>query len=542
MYYLYSICCTLIITITICRLTIAMYCLTYSYLTYTLRYSYILHYTLYIGIHILRITIEEFSNRGTSPVSLPLAIHNNIQISFENDGLDRSYQLAIELLSYAITLVNTSITNTSTAAMTSVSAGGHNSDPSALSNLSVLREVIKTLNEILSWDFYSLDHDFGTTTHKKTTTTNHTSLLTTTNTTTTGNNNSDDKSLRTSLTLPLSWTSYVLQRDVIQTIASIYTDLNSYLNTTSYSEVVLRGCYTTIQDIQLLLINICSISGRFQTPNKTIYGEHINKYILYNYINILSTSYTTPTTSNKGHNSDLNEEYMIQNRQNILTILLHFLYNYNWSELCLVSEYKNIITNILYNTTLYISQDINNIYIQYLSKLSSKNTLASYENGSENEVIEGWRGECLSIVLECWQVILDDSWLVSTYLTSENITIHQSYTNNTTGSSTGNGGINMAGGGMGVASLEPQHRQILVVTDIKLYFQHTLYTLFTELYTVIEHTVMYDIAQLLNSHLGVGGGVGVQQEEEEEVVEWISSRQLLVWLIHICIVCMWYTK
>ena len=500
----------------------------------------------YIGIHILRITIEEFSNRGTSQVSLPLAIHNNIQISFENDGLDRSYQLCIELLSYAITLVNTSITNTSTAAMTSVSAGGHNSDPSALSNLSVLREVIKTLNEILSWDFYSLDHDFGTA--KKTTAKNHTSLITAT----TGNNttnSTDDKSLRISLTLPLAWTSYLLQRGVIQTTATIYTDLNSYLNTTSYSEVVVRGCNTTIQDIQLLLINICSISGRFQTPNKTIYGEHINKYILYNYINILSTSYTTPTSGNKGHNSDLNEEYMIQNRQNILTILLHFLYNYNWSELCLLSEYKNIITNILYNTTLYISQDINNIYIQYLSKLSGKNTLALYENGSENEIMEGWRGECLNIILECWQVLLDDSWLVSTYLTSENITIHQSYTNSagsnsmSSTSSIGSSGMSgAAGGGMGVVSLELQHRQILVVTDIKLYLQHTLYTLFTELYTVIEHAVMYDIAQLLNSHLGVGGEGEVVQQEEEEVVEWISSRQLQVWVMHICIVCMWYTK
>lgn len=430
------------------------------------------------GLVFLKIIVEDFCNRGGSQVSLPVAIHNSIRVSFENDGLDQCLKLSLDWLSKCLAIVRQ-------ASFVITSPGsdltGHQQ------TLALLRDALKLTNELLSWEFSAFTESGSSMLPSQ----SGSALFSAPS-----HNNShgrDDNRFggsvgRTMITLPASWTAYFVQSSLQQEVVQAYSAVKESLH-----QVVLvdlnfardrnQTYQQTMFELRQLMANLAAINGKFadNTADKLQLASLLCNYMLPLVSQAYDGSITVGIEADTPAYSILTELEMTE-RQAFSSLFLTFIDNFQLANLASLPNFLDIVSLLAGMTRTTASS----ITQQYRSSGAGASSLS----GSMIDGLDGAQGDTLTQLLEAWSILLTSPWMMSNYLLIDPMTNKPVLTEGSTQE----------------LVLTLTHEKI-IVQQLKLLLLQSAEPLFSELYGLMICSVIHDLVS------------SEGEEEEEEEVE-----------------------
>jgi len=329
------------------------------------------------GCILLRVLVEEFSSRSSAEAGLPVEFHRQAHEIFENaGGLDQSLQLAMQCLSAAFQMTDPSIAVPCTV------------------------ESAKLFNEVISWDFgaTNLSHSSNAFLRNKLP----------------SNAQSQTSQLHT---LPRRWSPILLHPSLVE---SVY---NSYTRTRQLLEISIRdsapqssvdSILLSLSELRAALINLASVSGQI-LENDTERKAH-GGAIMAKTLPLLDAAISLNL------DAQCAGDFRAQECENLGTVLLRLLINFRLS-LCCQMESFDAMMNSLGRATFDLSKELATQAELQLNKIYIPNgNLQGWQLDSldgDFGLLDGWRGDAISLFLDVWCMVLDDPLMLRTVLTED---------------------------------------------------------------------------------------------------------------------------
>lgn len=426
------------------------------------------------GLVFLKIIVEDFCNRGGSQVGLPVAIHNSIRVSFENDGLDQCLKLSLDWLSKCLAMVRQ---DAFTAATTDL--------PSRLQVLTLLRDALKLTNELLSWEFSAFVESGS-------------SLLPTQSGSALFGGPSQAGGVRDEgrfgtvgramITLPTAWTAFFVQSTLPQEVTLAYSAVRESLRqlVSVDPNFARERNYTyqnTMFELRSLMTNLAAINGKFadSSTEKLQLASLVCNYTLPLVSQAFDGSIMAGVAPGVPSASILTELEMTE-RQSFSSLFLTFIDNFQLSNLAALPNLLDIVS-LLAGMTRSTASSISQ---QYATGGAGSATMAGMIEG-----LDGAQGDTLTQLLEAWNILLTAPWMMSNYLLIDPMTNSPVLADDSTAA---------------LATTLPHEK--VVVQQLKLLLLRSAEPLFAELYGLMAHAAIHDL---------------VSSEGEEEEVEEVEA-------------------
>ena len=353
-----------------------------------------------IGAILLRTVFEEFCRRSSAEIGLPLEFHRIAHTAFSQSGLDQGLDIGIKCLlqSFNILLnINDNINIVTIATATST-----------------LGECSKLIVEIINWDFGDTEKfSFGL------------------------NTETEREKQRTNdlLNLPRKWSSIFLNENFINELFISYQHVklmllhynrmkvqtNNFVRSTEGDIILVLE--STLNELRLLITALASITGTFFTEDseKSLMCGFLLSKLSPCFLNSLMIS-----------QSVYGDELRSVECVHFGTVFLRLLGNFRLSVVCCIPHdlFEQLIIT-LGTVTFIISEELLFYSEKQLKSIYrySNDEILNYSDNillikdtntnlnlkiEENEcsLLEGWRGEVLSSVLDTWCMIIDDPLLI----------------------------------------------------------------------------------------------------------------------------------
>ena len=349
------------------------------------------HEYMKFGASLLRIILEEFCSRSSAEIGLPMEFHRIAHTAFELNGLDDGLEISTQCLSISLSILNTvtdDMQNVILAAAT-------------------VAEASKLMVEVLSWDFGSSEKfSFGL---KK---------------------ENEREKQRTSdlLNLPRKWSSIFLNESFINSVFNAYQRLRTMrihyspikivsngFNSRSTELDVLTFIDVSLSELRLLITALSSLTGPFFAENSDKIA--MCSFITANVSPLLLLSLKMPT-------SVYEQELRSVECTHFGSVILRLLGNFRLSVACCMNHglFEEMLRSLGMGTfqlseelAILAELQLKNIYRYDNDEKNSVNTtdLNKFVNEGELDLLEGWRGESLDILLDAWCMILDDPIMIA---------------------------------------------------------------------------------------------------------------------------------
>lgn len=368
------------------------------------------------GAIILRTLVEEFSNRSSAEVGLPLEFHRVSRKSFAVEGLDNSFEIAIA----TITFLFATATNAHASSM--ADANVKNSIIGALS------ESVKLLIELIQWDFGDSD-------------TSGLKLSSSGTGSTSKSGDRDEAQSNQLLALPRKWAIHLLQTKFIEEIFQTYEVVYHWHH--QVNGIDMEGTLHCLHELRMFMVGLASITGNFfeNDAERIAFGDFIlarmtpileralvkNNVAGFGNVSAGSSSSISNMFASSagggvgGGSARASSELRAKECESISLIFLRFLGNYRLSLVCLMPSFVN--TLLLIGRTAYeLSKEMAITAERQLqvktsgSKYSSQSVRGGGGSGGyddddddiETGLFSGWRGNTVVLIFDAWCMVLDD--------------------------------------------------------------------------------------------------------------------------------------
>jgi hypothetical protein len=364
------------------------------------------------GVKLLRVLIEEFSNKSFAEINLPLEFHEKVKENFLKNDFQKVLFISCQSLSHTMASIiqfpEESIIN----------------DQKIIFLLIILSENFKLFNEIISWNFFE----------KRT--------------------NSEEINQHRILFLPREWGPLLIQSDLLQNVFKIYAKIRQFYlfflgvkNKEISGERegdVLEVCLTEIGN---LISNFAGVSGDiFKAPvsdgeNKIKNDEDEKKiffadFIISECIILTRDSFVRTISPADADLTVYSADYLEgKNREKelvfFLTVISRLLSNLKLDKLIQLSQFENLMLS-LGGITLEMAKEmsiISHYVVSFLEKVDSKDFLRLRSYYNSEKLLDSWRGVLMTLCLDLWCLFLDDSLFLMNYGKNEGILASRDFKN-----------------------------------------------------------------------------------------------------------------
>jgi hypothetical protein len=367
-----------------------------------------------VGAELLCVTLEEFGSRTSAQIGAPLEFHRLAHLAFEKYGLQQSFQIALRLLSSVIGSLKDN-----TGAVMSVA------------QCSAIQHTARLLETILQWDFGCPD------------------VLRMSK----GKGNGGDLGSGL-ITPPISWAPHLLQPNLVAALTTAYTHLltiavqpnpNSISTSNKDEKLLFKSASAAASTVWELLISLASISGPCIKAHPCPSIEFLSASIQAATISCERCSDPTaiffqPMSAWAGDNAV--DELRSETIRGIILLIQRLLGNWKLHGLCSTThtqgqgqgQGQGNIFDALLTRTLQLLHTLSN-ELRVLSKNAwhriqglaldpiDQQGVALF--GVCDMMLDGWRGEACTALLDTWAMIVEDPALCDTSTSSTLLTEQQ---------------------------------------------------------------------------------------------------------------------
>jgi len=315
------------------------------------------------GCILLRVLVEEFSNRSSAEAGLPMEFHRRAHTAFEEFGLDQSVHIAMQ----------------------SLSASFQMTDP--LHAVGCIAESVKLLAEIIAWDFGSSNalsnNTGGALSHRN------------------FNNNSRERGIGGGggglLLLPRKWRGTVLASGLVDSICDVYTRIRQLLTLHGRQQNVVADCLLCLTELRHLLVSLASVSGQIFDDDGQ--RRDFGAGIMSRTVPLLDAAVSGPVLD-----SQIVGNFRAQECENLGTVLLRLLGNCRLIHCCQMPSFEVMLLT-LGKATFELSSELAGLAELQLGRIYGA---AGAVAGEEEGLLEGWRGDAVTLLLDLWCMVLED--------------------------------------------------------------------------------------------------------------------------------------
>lgn len=339
-----------------------------------------------IGCKMLRIVVEEFSSKSSAEIGLPLEFHRMSHESFQACGINEALQLSVQSLTNSLATV----------------AQEKESIDRLLDAMRGLCEALKLTNAVMSWDFDNFD------------------VLAIRNPRSTISTADEDKENTGRLNLPAVWAPILVNLQLLEHIFQGYRYLKSLMT------IVPASChetlFTCLADIRSLLSSLTSMAG-------DIFPSDQQKAEVVAFIATHACDFLEDQLQ-PGRNASIAIESIAEDRakelEQFASLLQRALRNLSFQVACQLPCFERLMLT-LGKTTYELARELRlmaefQLHSQHGEgqlSLEHQQHLNQFDlSSAEPDLLNGWRGECIGILLDTWCLVLGhDSMLQSALIT-----------------------------------------------------------------------------------------------------------------------------
>ena len=336
------------------------------------------------GCILLRILVEEFSNRSSAEAGLPMEFHRQAHEAFETFGLDQSLQIGMQCLSTAFQMTDVP-------------------DQSVL----CITDAAKLFCEVLSWDFDGSSALSGVNAFLKSKAGGAASQ-----------NQSSSSHL---LVLPRRWSSALLQPTLLNSVCDVYVNTRQTLERSCslQNRSSQQALLQSLAELRALLIAMASFSGQILDGNaeRIAYGGTV----LARTVPLLDAAVLGLGSGALTFDPKLVGEFRAQECENLGTVLLRLLANFRLGLCCQMPAFDSTMLS-LGRATFELSKELAGLAELQLGQIynpgggggqqqqqqQQQQGLGALVLDGEMALLDGWRGDAIALFLDVWCMVLDD--------------------------------------------------------------------------------------------------------------------------------------
>jgi hypothetical protein len=350
--------------------------------------------TAHIGCTLMRSVVEEFGSTSSIEICLPLEFHRATHKSFEEYGISECMLLSSQTLSAAFTQLTTAST------------------PEAIiANVANVGASVKLFNEILSWHFGSIDVLAV--------------LPSSSSARSKGDEDDDGSGVRRTmplLKLPRAWSTALIQPQLLDSMFGTYESIRSLIVSSASSGMsadLVGRVADTLGEVRGVIISMASMAGNiFETADEKL---AMGDYMISRLSAAIEASLSTTVDSYAVG------ELQARELEHFALVTVQMMSNYKLRLICQMPNFERIMM-VLGGATFNVSKDLAALAEYQLHKavgaavsgeMQAVVTPLLLSSDGDAGLLDGWRGDVVSLFLDAWCMVLDDPLMLENALSVE---------------------------------------------------------------------------------------------------------------------------